>query len=96
MNGCAQATDPASMTHRLARLCALTLAVALVLSPAPCRAIAPLLLVMLKQLAQDAAKVGSLMPGRALDPEKMAAMARMQQAMSQPCRRARRWRASTR
>ena len=155
MNGRAQADGPTSMKHRLARIGALTLAAALLLPPAPSHAMAPLLLVMLKQLAQDAAKsmlkdmllsqlngmgckgmalanalqgmtlrgalggvagsvlppmgmpmsmgmpaglppemaakMGSLMPGlgqmpagMALDPEQMAAMARMQQAMSQP------------
>ena len=52
----AQATFPASTKPRFARLCALTLAAALLLPPAPSQAIAPLLLVMLKQLAQDAAK----------------------------------------
>ena len=155
------------MNEIASRFGAMTLAAALLLPPAPSHAIAPLLLVMLKQLAQDAAKsmlkdmllsqlngmgckgmalanalqgmtlrgalrgvegsalppmgmpmgmlmgmpmgmpmgmgvpaglppemaakMGSLMPGlgqlpagMALDPEQMAAMARMQQAMSQP------------
>ena len=56
MNGRAQADGPTSMKHRLARIGALTLAAALLLPPAPSHAMAPLLLVMLKQLAQDAAK----------------------------------------
>ncbi len=159
MNARAQPTITASMKPRFARLCALTLAAALLLPPVPSHAIAPLLLVMLKQMVQDAAKsmlkdmllsqlngmgckgmalanalqgmtlrgvlrgvagsvpppmgmpmglpmgmgmpaglppemaakMGSLVPGlgqmpagMALDPEQMAAMARMQQAMSQP------------
>lgn len=163
MSGRTQPIVGASKKPRFARLCALTLAAALLLPPVPSHAIAPLLLVMLKQLAQDAAKsmlkdmllsqlngmgckgmalanalqgmtlrgalgsvagsvlppmnlplgmgmgmgmgigtgmavppemaakMGSLMPGlgqlpagMALDPEQMAAMARMQQAMSQP------------
>ena len=150
MNARAQPIVVASKL-RLTRLCALTLAAALLLPPVPSHAIAPLLLVMLKQLAHDAAKsmlkdmllshlngmgckgmalanalqgmtlrgvagsalppmgmgigsgmpaglppemaakMGSLMPGlgqmpagMALDPEQTAAMARMQQAMSQP------------
>ena len=154
MNARAQPIVVASKL-RLTRLCALTLAAALLLPPAPSHAIAPLLLVMLKQLAQDAAKsmlkdmllsqlngmgckgmalanalqgmtlrgvlrgvagsalppmgmpmgmgmpaglppemaakmgslvpgLGQLPPGMALDPEQMAAMAGLQQAMSQP------------